>query len=263
MIFDADCHLSPLPGTLAVTADELVSLLDANGVDRALCWLTPAYTRSVTEGNAAVFEAAKRYPDRLVGFGWTNPRLGTEAALDAVRCCLEEYGFPGVKLNGAQDEYSVDDASLSMPVIERIAKAGAMLAFHVGADAYERTHPFRVAKIAALFPETPILMVHMGGVGVPSLHAACIELARQHDNLVLIGSAAESRAILDAVRVLGPDRVCFGSDTPFGLMHVELARYRALLSHIDERSRGLVMGGAIARLVGLARDNDRGAAARD
>jgi predicted TIM-barrel fold metal-dependent hydrolase len=254
MVFDADCHLSPLPGPLAVTADELVSLLDANRVDRALCWLTPAYGRGVTEGNAAVFEAAKRYPDRLVGFGWTNPRLGAEAAFDAVKRCLEEYGFPGVKLNGAQDEYYVDDASLSMPVIERIAKAGAMLAFHVGADAYERTHPFRVAKIAALFPKTPILMVHMGGVGFPPLHSACIELARQHDNLFLIGSAAESRAILDAVRVLGPERVCFGSDTPFGLMHVELARYRALLAELDERNRGLVMGGAIARLLQQPRD---------
>jgi hypothetical protein len=34
-------------------------------------------------------------------------------------------------------------------------------------------------------------------------------------------------------------------------MHVELARYRALLAHVDERSRSLVMGGSIARLLGL------------
>lgn len=251
MIIDADCHLSPRPGDLDVTADELVSMLDANRVDRALCWLKPAYTRGVEEGNRTVYEAAKRYPDRIVGFGWANPRLGTEAAFDAVKRCLEDYGFPGVKLNGAQDEYFVDDEGLSMPVIEKIAKAGAMLAFHVGADAYERTHPFRVAKIAARFPETKILLAHMGGVGVPPLHAACIELARQHDNLYLIGSAAESRAILRAIRELGPHRVCFGSDTPFGLMHVELARYRALLTDVDEESRGLVMGGAIARVLSL------------
>ncbi len=27
---------------------------------------------------------------------------------------------------------------------------------------------------------------------------------------------------------LGPDRLCFGSDMPFGLMHVQLAMYRTL-----------------------------------
>jgi hypothetical protein len=251
MLVDADCHLSARAGDLDVTADDLVSMLDANGVNRALCWLKPAYTRGVHEGNRTVYEATKRYPDRIVGFGWTNPRLGMEKALGAVTRCLEEYGFPGVKLNGAQDEYFVDDESLAMPVIERIAKAGAVLAFHVGADAYERTHPFRVAKIAARFPQTRILVVHMGGVGVPPLHAACIEQARQHDNLFLVGSAAESRAIANAVSVLGPDRVCFGSDTPFGLMRVELARYRAILADLDEGSRGLVMGGAIARVLRL------------
>jgi predicted TIM-barrel fold metal-dependent hydrolase len=251
MIFDADCHLSPNPGALDVTADGLVSLLDVNCVDRSLCWLKPAYARDVEEGNRTVYQAARRYPDRIIGFGWANPRLGLAAAFDAVKRCLEEYGFPGVKLNGAQDDYFVDDEKLSIPIAERISRAGAMLAFHVGADAYERTHPFRIAKIAARFPETKILLAHMGGVGVPSLHAACIEFARRHRNLYLIGSASESRAILNAIREVGPHRVFFGSDTPFGLMHVELARYRALLADLDETSRTLVMGGAVARLLGL------------
>jgi len=134
-------------------------------------------------------------------------------------------------------------------------QTGAPTLFALGnPDFQDPTLSLRYAEreargIAALFPETPILMVHMGGVGVPSLHAACIEFARQHDNLFLIGSAAESRAILEAVRVLGPERVCFGSDTPFGLLHVELARYRALLAGLDERSRDLVLGGAMARLL--------------
>jgi len=42
----------------------------------------------------------------------------------------------------------VRDEVLSLPVIEGIEDCG-VLALHVGADACERTHPFRVAKIAA------------------------------------------------------------------------------------------------------------------
>ena len=39
-------------------------------------------------------------------------------------------------------------------MIEEIAKAGQLLAFHCGVDAYEQTHPFRIAKIARQFPDT-------------------------------------------------------------------------------------------------------------
>ncbi len=251
MIIDADCHISPLSDGLAITVDELIPMLDENGVDRALCWLKPPYTRLIEEHNRAVHEAQQRFPDRVIGFGWANPRLGVDNALAAVRTCLEDYGFPGVKLNGAQDEYFIDDEQIALPVIEEVAGAGAALAFHCGADAYERTHPFRIAKVAARFPDTPILLAHMGGVGVPSLHEAAIELARQHQNMHFIGSAAESKAILAAVEQIGPERVSFGSDTPFGLMHVELARYEALLRDLDEADRALVMGGSIARVLGV------------
>jgi predicted TIM-barrel fold metal-dependent hydrolase len=226
-------------------------MLDENGVDRALCWLKPPYARLIEEHNRAVHDAQRRFPDRVIGFGWANPRLGVDNALAAVRTCLEDYGFPGVKLNGAQDEYFIDDEEIALPVIEEVARAGAVLAFHCGADAYEHTHPFRIAKIAARFPDTPILLAHMGGVGVPSLHEAAIEFAQQHPNMHFIGSAAESKAILAAIELLGPERVSFGSDTPFGLMHVELARYEALLRGLDEAARELVMGGSIARVLGV------------
>ena len=136
--------------------------------------------------------------------------------------------------------------------VEEIARAGVMAAFHVGADAFEQTHPFRLAKIARRHPEMTILAVHMCGVGHRDLTAAMIEVALECPNIHLIGSAVRATAVLRAVRRLGAERVCFGSDTPFALMHVELAKYRALLT--DEVSPGemdLVLGGNMVRLLGL------------
>lgn len=92
----------------------------------------------------------------------------------------------------------------------------------------------------------------MGGVGHPDLTAAMIEVAREHPNITLIGSAVRSVPILRAISALGARRVCFGSDTPFELMHVELARYRALLAALAEEERSLVLGENAARLFGLA-----------
>jgi hypothetical protein len=251
MIVDADCHISPYPDPPVMTADTLIGLLDENGVDRALCWLKPPYRRDLKESNRTVHEAARKYPGRLIGFGWANPRLGLETAFKDVDICLKEYGFVGVKLNGAQEEYFIDDEEMVLPVIERIAELGGALAFHCGADAYEYTHPFRVAKVAARFPDLKILLAHMGGVGVPNLHKATVEFAAQHANMHLIASAAQSQAILKAIDVLGAERVCYGTDTPFALMHVELARFRALLRDRTDEERDLVMGGSLLRVLGL------------
>ena len=61
------------------------------------------------------------------------------------------------------------------------------------------------------------------------------------------------RYSLKAIKILGADRVCFGSDTPFELMHVELAKYRALLDgEISEADQALVYGGNVIRILNLA-----------
>jgi len=169
-----------------------------------------------------------------------------------VRRCVEEYGFYGVKLNGAQNSFFIDHPTLSLPVIEEIARTGRLLAFHVGADAIEQTHPFRVGKIAGLFPELQILAVHMGGVSIPDLTSAMIETAQKHPNLTLVGSNVGAIPILKAIKTLGAARVCFGSDTPFRLMHVELAKYNALLEEeVSAEEKALIMGGNVVRLFGL------------
>ncbi len=251
MIVDADVHISPvpLPGG-SITADDLLRVMDRAGVDKALTWLQPPYLRQLDESNAYVHESARAHQGRILPFGWADPNLGVPRALDMARRCIEEYGFYGVKLNGAQNSFYVDDPALSMPLIEYIAGTGALIAFHIGTDAYEATHPFRLAKIARAFPALHILAVHMGGVAHADLSNAMIECAQECPNITLIGSAVRTHAILKAIRTLGAARVCFGSDTPFEPMHVELARYRALLDDVaPETDRALVLGGTIMRLL--------------
>jgi predicted TIM-barrel fold metal-dependent hydrolase len=255
MIIDADVHISPTSeGGNSIGYDELLRRMDRAGVDMALTWLQPPYRREIADANAYVHAAMTRHPDRILGFGWADPNLGVQRAKDTVKRCIYEYGMAGVKLNGAQNSFYIDDPGLSIPVIEEIAKTGKLLAFHVGADAYERTHPFRVAKIARRFPEMQILVVHMGGAGLPDLSNAAIEIAQEHPNLTLIGSAVSAVAVLKAIKLLGATRVCFGSDTPFALMHVEVAKYNALLDgEVSDEDKSNVMAGNVVRLLGLTR----------
>ena len=254
MIVDADCHISPLKEGVNITTDELLKRMDRAGVDKALVWLTPPYKRELDESNAYVSQAVRTHPDRLLGFGWADPRLGVQKAREMARKCLLQYGFYGIKLSGAQNDFFVDDPKLSMPLIEEIAKTGKLLAFHCGVDAYERTHPFRIAKIARQFPDTKILCVHMGGVGFPDMSKAVIAMAQECPNLYLIGSMVLHTSVLDAIKTLGASRVCFGSDTPFALMHVCVAEYNALLDgEVTAQEKAQIMGGNLLGLLGMPR----------
>lgn len=253
MIIDADTHISPTGQDFAdFRLEAHMARMARSGVDKTLTWLRPDYEGPGIEGhNAYVYQAMQKYPAQILGFGWADPTVSVEHAIQMVHRCIDEYGMHGVKLNGAQNHYYIDDPELSLPVIEEIAKTGKLLAFHIGPDAYERTHPFRAAKIARMYPDMGILMVHMG-MTHRDMSDAVIEMAQECPNMYLVGSATTPGAVLKAIQVLGADRVCFGTDAPFQMQHVVRAMYEALLEdELGDEDRALVMGGNIARLFGL------------
>jgi len=249
MIIDADCHISSHKfDGLAITADELIAQMDRAGVDKALVWLKPPYDKNIEPENHAIFEATRRYPARLLPFGWANPRLGDAATRATIQRGFEEYGFLGFKFNGAQDNYVIDSDAI-LPFVEFAATYKRPLAFHIGSDFFENTHPYRLGNLAARFPETRFLMIHMGGAAVPSLDLAAIETVARYPNITIIASAIPEIPILNALKQLGAERVCFGSDTPFRLMHVQLAMLRALMRDMDGAEQALVLGGNLLRML--------------
>lgn len=253
MIIDADVHISSThEDGYAITTDELLREMDRAGVDQAITWLRPPYMREIAESNRYVADAMRAHPDRILGFGWVDPHLGINAMKDEIKRCVEEYGFFGVKLNGAQNSFYIDDPALSLPLVEAMADTGTVVAFHIGTDAFEATHPYRLGKIAERFPGTRILMVHMGGVGFHDLSNAAIEVLQEHPNIMAVGSAVRPVNVLHAIKCVGASRICFGSDTPFNMMYVEAATYHALLDgEVSAEEKSEIMSGNIIRLLNL------------
>jgi predicted TIM-barrel fold metal-dependent hydrolase len=250
MIIDADTHISPTGGEFTLEAH--MARMARSGVDKTLTWLKPDYEGTGIEAhNAYVYQAMQKHPDQILGFGWADPTVSVEHAIEMVHQCVDAYGMHGVKLNGAQNYYYIDDTKLALPVIDEIARAGKLLAFHIGPDAYERTHPFRAAKVARMYPELGVLMVHMGMTNRDMIDAV-IEVAQECPNMILVGSATTAKAVLKAIRILGAHRVCFGTDAPFQMQHVVRATYEALFEdELSQEEQALVMGGNIVRLFGL------------
>jgi predicted TIM-barrel fold metal-dependent hydrolase len=58
--------------------------------------------------------------------------------------------------------------------------------------------------------------------------------------------------VLNAVKSLGAERVCFGSDAPFGLMHVCVSMYDALLDgEVTKDQKAKIMGENVLELCGI------------
>ena len=250
MRIDADCHLAAPSNGTGIGADELLRRLDEVGVDRAITWPMVSYRRDIAPDNAAIHAAWQAHPDRIIPFGGVNPMLGVaEAAQELERCIAN--GVRGITLNGARDGYAIDDPVLSLPLIERIAGAGLALAFHCGVNDLERTHPWRIARISAQFPELNILLVHMGGSGSPDMAQSVIDLATENPRWLLIDSEADYRKVLLALNTLGAERLCYGSDTPFCPMRYEWGLRQVVYQDLSAAQRDLVLGGNIARVLGL------------
>lgn len=251
MIFDADTHLSPAKeGSNSVNAEGLLRLMDMSGVDKCLSWVYPPYIKTDLDSYVAyVAESMKRYSDRIYGFGWIDPTLGPEKALNLTKRCMQEYGMYGVKLNGSQNKYYIDDKDKTYPIVEEVSKAGRIVAFHTGSDDPDHVHPYRAEKVIRDFPDTKFLMIHMGG----TLCKAAIEVAQRCGNVTLVGSEAPKDGVLRAIETLGAERVAFGSDAPFCVMSAEVGAYKGMLksAQLTDEEIELVMYKNIAKLINI------------
>lgn len=242
-----------------ISAAELVRDMDLAGVDMALCWQNPAVLAYGSDqarnfelllgANQAIAGIATRYPTRIIPAGWTDPKaLGPENAGELARICVEEWGFPVVKMNPAQNSYPIDDPMV-LTLVDRIVALGAVPAFHFGADT-----PFTPAgglgAVAMRHPDHPVIGVHMGGGGAgymeaDALYTAARELGLQCPNVFFIMSAKRDTHIesdLIAYRAAGAPwrhNLAVASDAPYGRVCWNFGGFRAMfeaLSHGEGHS---------------------------
>ena len=251
MIIDCDTHMSPykkLPES--IDAPEWNDRLAQAGVDRAICWMMQQHLDEPDSSNRYIYESSKTFP-RMIPFGWVMIPGRLTESLDEVKRCFDEYGFYGIKINGSQNQHNIDDED-SLKVIDLVAKAGKIIAFHVGAEAPEFTDPQRALRIAGLCPELRILMVHMGGVVEPDMSEKVIQAAQNSPNMMLVGSAIPTSRVANGIRKLGRERILFGSDHPYkGPVTDHLEAYRAMLKDFDGETADAVMGLNAKRFLGL------------
>ena len=78
-----------------MTYQELVHRMDRVEEDTAITWLQPSYRREVDESNTHVYKASKKYPGRIIGFGWADLNFKVKIVklckLLSVHCRVDQY----------------------------------------------------------------------------------------------------------------------------------------------------------------------------
>jgi predicted TIM-barrel fold metal-dependent hydrolase len=244
-----------------------VEELDRHGVSRMAAFA------SLPEEAAAVAEAAKLAPERLVPFTLVNPMAPDAPA--KVERLISELGFRGVLMFPAMHHYSIDgpEARAVFEVLER-HKAPAFV--HCGllvvklrdvlglprVQDIQYANPLALIPAANAHPNIPFIIPHFGA----GLFREALLAGAQCENVHVDTSSTNSwrrtqpgnpdlTSIFERVLdVFGPSRVIFGTDSnvfPAGWRAERLAEQREALGalSISESDSALIFGGNAARLI--------------
>lgn len=209
MIIDTHTHMSdggwPPQSNLCLSAEEMVRVMDRNGIGSMWISSSTALARDFVEYNRKTAAFIKAYPDRFLGYVTVNPNYH-ELVEQEIRECIGKLGFRAIKLHPWLQAFSVH-----MPIVHRIMELAAEyrvpVMFHDGTPPYSDT--LQVAALADTHPDVDIILGH---AGMFDSYRAAIEACNTHDNiwLCICGTiVGDTREILRSAR---SDRLLFGTD---------------------------------------------------
>jgi len=205
----AHLHAFPLP-VERCTADDLLRVMDRLKIETTAVSSTEAILCDMVSGNAALCrDIAGR--DRIKGYAFANPNFIARSR-DEVRRYLSDESFIGLKMySGAYIGRPLDcpgHAEILTTVAEEFP--WALILFHCGEN--DPANFAGLASLAKRFPDLTFIAGHMGS----KLWRDALPVLSTEPNIVaeICAPVPARNRIEDAVRVMGADRVVFGSDFP-------------------------------------------------
>ncbi|MFX0098115.1 MAG: amidohydrolase family protein [Candidatus Hodarchaeota archaeon] len=194
-----------------------------------------------------VIQLAKVASDRIFPFFWYNPvDEDRENGLKLVEQSIKN-GFKGVKIQPAMTPCTIGSL---FPVAEILVEHGLPIYIHPssGIFASSRTIPSSLIKLSKKFPDLNIILGHAAYT-----MEFCIEAlvaATKMPNLYFETSVSIPYGIITYVKIFGPDRVIFGTDsptaTPFSIEYNKVA-----VLNIPREAKEMILYGNIAKLIGI------------
>lgn len=219
------------------TIEEMISLMNAGGVDKAVvCSLGQQVD------NEYITSLAATRGDRLIGFAEVNPRQP-----DAVEVLEEFIGrgrLRGLKLHPTMHGYHFADHGLLDPIFDVCGRWRAPILVNALDDPF--CGPFGVEEISRNFAQVPVLLAHMGHVW-NTMEAMIV--SERNPQIYLETSSTDLIEVKSAYARLGADKLVMGTDWPANDFDLERTKIQRAISDPEDRAK--VEGGNLEALLAL------------
>jgi len=259
-----------IPTYFDTSGEKHLEQMEKAGIDRSAIFLfdTGLFTGepevSIQEQNKALFEFAKRYPDKFIPFANIDPRR--PGAIEFVKRCVEEWGAKGFKLHPSAG-FNPEESE-TMRLIEAIAVYRIPVITHSGHSpnptSSKYCDPIYLDKMLLEFPEVDVIAAHMSlgyrqqlcsfAMNRPNLYT---EISMSQFIARRIDYSAFARAIREAINAFGPERVLFGTDYPWLEAILNGRDFVTAIKELETRAPddAKFTGSEIEKLLGLNAQN--------
>jgi hypothetical protein len=240
-IVDAHCHVGN-GAYKKQTLKELIEHMDSCGVDMAVvCPVEEQITVFNKEGNDFIYNCQKSNPDRVIGFAVANPWFGKIGESELRRAL--DLGLRGVKFNTAIQGMFIND-SIVYPFIEIAMEYNVPVYFHTGTPVYAM--PLQLRELAKDFLSVNFILGHGGWADSwTDIMPSC----KDCENIFIETSMVAVSEKSPELKVLGPERLLFGSNSPVSTLELELFKLENV--KLSQEDRELIMGKNMLRLLNL------------
>lgn len=225
LIVDSHTHWGPsVTMGIDVTTKELQRQQGESGVTHVVIMPFPSTAIDNNSINVTLLEETKRVHN-FIPYHYIRENYENEG-FDPMPAAYS--GGKWHWMQGIQDSASnyrvLEDRALLF-LAEKIRKTGKPVIFE---EELEFTKRF-----IDMFPDLLLIIPHLGLLGGYPLDF--LQAFKNHDHIYFDTALAGTDTILEFVKTLGPERVLFGSDVPFGSMRSEVSKILALpIAHSDK-----------------------------
>jgi predicted TIM-barrel fold metal-dependent hydrolase len=197
--------------------DMLLESMDKFGIEKSgLSILNGALVGPL---NDKVMKMVKEYPDRIIGYGYINPR--EENAIEEVHRCLNTEGMRGIKFHSWKHGYFPSNNKNIDKIVDAIEPYDVPILTHTGTAPLSL--PQQWAEVAKRHPKQKFVFAHIGYL---DYGYDCVQCVKDLPNVwVDTAGQVEIQVMELALKELGPDRIIWGTDWPYKYPGSELTKF--------------------------------------
>jgi predicted TIM-barrel fold metal-dependent hydrolase len=213
--------------------------MDKHKISKSVIFPIPIKGIDYFKSNQYIADANKKYPERFIPFGLMD---------NSIDYWINQ-GFKGFKENTRLEE--INECEYTEYYL-KLEQHGLPLIIHP----LFKDKVGRIKSIAAVAPKLKVILAHMGRSHLFTDEDVMYNLRelKKYENVYFETSTVRvCKAIENAVNIVGPDRVMFGSDYPFSKElnedSIEIEKNVVLMSRISEDKKQKIFGMTIKSLI--------------